>query len=99
MRSVRRYEVMIILDPSQDERTVAPSLDKFLEGVRNDGGKVEEVDVWGKRRLAYPIDKKEEGIYVVVNLECESDSVQELDRRLNLNDNVLRTKVLRTDNK
>ncbi len=99
MRSVRRYEVMIILDPSQDERTVAPSLDKFLEGVRNDGGKVEEVDVWGKRRLAYPIDKKEEGIYVVVNLECESDSVQELDRRLNLNDNVLRTKVLRTDAK
>lgn len=99
MRSVRRYEVMIILDPSQDERTVAPSLDKFLEGVRNDGGKVEEVDVWGKRRLTYPIDKKEEGIYVVVNLECESDSVQELDRRLNLNDNVLRTKVLRTDAK
>ena len=99
MRSVRRYEVMIILDLSQDERTVAPSLDKFLEGVRNDGGKVEEVDVWGKRRLAYPIDKKEEGIYVVVNLECESDSVQELDRRLNLNDNVLRTKVLRTDAK
>ncbi|WCZ33405.1 30S ribosomal protein S6 [Corynebacterium massiliense] len=96
---MRRYEVMIILDPSQDERTVAPSLDKFLEGVRNDGGKVEEVDVWGKRRLAYPIDKKEEGIYVVVNLECESDSVQELDRRLNLNDNVLRTKVLRTDAK
>ena len=99
MRSVRRYEVMIILDPSQDERTVAPSLDKVLEGVRNDGGKVEEVDVWGKRRLAYPIDKKEEGIYAVVNLECESDSVQELDRRLNLNDNVLRTKVLRTDAK
>ena len=96
---MRRYEVMIILDPSQDERTVAPSLDKFLEGVRNDGGKVEEVDVWGKRRLAYPIDKKEEGIYAVVNLECESDSVQELDRRLNLNDNVLRTKVLRTDSK
>ena len=96
---MRHYEVMIILDPSQDERTVAPSLDKFLEGVRNDGGKVEEVDVWGKRRLAYPIDKKEEGIYAVVNLECESDSVQELDRRLNLNDNVLRTKVLRTDAK
>ena len=96
---MRRYEVMIILDPSQDERTVAPSLDKFLEGVRNDGGKVEEVDVWGKRRLAYPIDKKEEGIYAVVNLECESDSVQELDRRLNLNDNVLRTQVLRTDAK
>ena len=97
MRSVRHYEVMIILDPQQDERTVAPSLDKFLEIVRKDGGKVENVDVWGKKRLAYPINKKEEGIYAVVNLDCEADTVKELDRVLNLNENVLRTKVLRTD--
>ena len=99
MRSVRHYEVMIILDPTQDERTVTPSLDKFLDSVRKDGGKVENVDVWTKRRLAYPINKKEEGIYAVVNLECESHSVLELDRRLNLNDAILRTKVLRTDAK
>ena len=97
MRSVRHYEVMIILDPNQDERTVTPSLDKFLETIRKDGGKVEKVDVWGKKRLAYPINKKEEGIYAVVNLDCEADTVKELDRLLNLNDNVLRTKVLRTD--
>ena len=97
MRSVRHYEVMIILDPQQDERTVAPSLDKFLEIVRKDGGKVENVDVWGKKRLAYPINKKEEGIYAVVTLECEADTVKELDRVLNLNENVVRTKVLRTD--
>ena len=94
---MRHYEVMIILDPQQDERTVAPSLDKFLEVVRKENGKVEKVDVWGKKRLAYPIDKKEEGIYAVVNLECEADTVKELDRVLNLNDNVVRTKVLRTD--
>ena len=62
---MRHYEVMIILDPNQDERTVTPSLDKFLEAIRKDGGKVEKVDVWGKRRLAYPINKKEEGIYAV----------------------------------
>ncbi|HBC8576789.1 TPA: 30S ribosomal protein S6, partial [Corynebacterium striatum] len=74
-------------------------LDKFLEVVRKDGGKVENVDVWGKRRLAYAINKKEEGIYAVVTLECESASVLELDRRLNLNDTILRTKVLRTDSK
>ncbi len=97
MRSMRHYEIMIILDPSQDERTVAPSLDKYLENVRKDNGKVEKVDVWGKRRLAYPINKKEEGVYAVVNLECESATVLELDRVLNLNDSVLRTKVLRTD--
>lgn len=99
MRSVRHYEVMIILDPTQDERTVAPSLDKFLEVIREDGGKVANVDVWGKRRLAYPINKKDEGVYVVLTLECESASVLELDRRLNLNDAILRTKVLRTDSK
>ena len=60
---------------------------------------MENVDVWGKRRLAYPIDKKEEGVYAVVTLDCESETVQEFDRRLNLNDSVIRTKVLRTDNK
>ncbi|WP_115685659.1 30S ribosomal protein S6 [Corynebacterium senegalense] len=97
MRSVRHYEVMIILDPQQDERTVTPSLDKFLEIVRKENGTVEKVDVWGKRRLAYPINKKEEGIYAVVNLLCEADTVGELDRVLNLNDNILRTKVMRTD--
>ncbi|MCT1684387.1 30S ribosomal protein S6 [Corynebacterium appendicis] len=96
---MRHYEVMIILDSSQDERTVAPSLDKYLEIVRKDNGTVENVDVWGKRRLAYPIDKKEEGVYAVVTLDCESETVQEFDRRLNLNDSVIRTKVLRTDNK
>ena len=96
---MRHYEVMIILDPSQDERPVTPSLDKFLETVRSEGGKVENVDVWGKRRLLYPINKKEEGVYAVVNLECESATVLEFDRRLSLNDSVLRTKVLRTDSK
>ncbi|WP_144413291.1 30S ribosomal protein S6 [Corynebacterium testudinoris] len=94
---MRHYEIMIILDPSQDERTVAPSLDKFLEIVRKEDGKVVKVDVWGKRRLAYPINKKDEGIYAVVDLECESATVLELDRVLNLNDTVLRTKVLRSD--
>ena len=94
---MRQYEMMIIIDPSQDERTVAPSLDKFLETVRKDNGKVENVDVVGKRSLSYPIKKNSEGIYAVINLECEPDSVKELDRRLNLSDTVLRTKVLRTD--
>ncbi len=97
MRSVRHYEVMIILNPSQDERTAAPSLDKYLEIIRKEKGSVDKVDVWGKRRLAYPIEKQEEGVYVVAELTCNSESVAELDRLLNLSDNVLRTKVLRTD--
>ena len=99
MRSVRQYEMMIIIDPSQDERTVAPSLDKFLETVRKENGTVDKVDVWGKRRLEYPINKQDEGIYAVVDLNCESATVQELDRLLNLNEIIMRTKVLRKDAK
>ncbi|HJC85881.1 MAG: 30S ribosomal protein S6 [Corynebacterium sp.] len=99
MRSVRQYEMMIIIDPSQDERTVAPSLDKFLETVRKENGTVDKVDIWGKRRLEYPINKQDEGIYAVVDLNCESATVQELDRLLNLNEIIMRTKVLRKDAK
>ena len=94
---MRHYEIMIILDPSQDQRNVAPSLEKYLEVVRKESGTVEKVDVWGKRRLAYPIQKHEEGVYVVVNLECEPATVDEFDRLVSLNDATLRTKVLRTD--
>jgi len=89
--------MMIIIDPSQDERTVAPSLDKYLDIVRKENGSVEKVDIWGKRRLEYPINRKDEGIYVVLDLKCESATVLEIDRLLNINDQILRTKVLRKD--
>jgi len=94
---VRSYEVMVILDPSLDERTVAPSLDTYLNVVRQDGGQVESVDVWGKRRLAYEIQKNAEGIYAVIDLRAEPATVKELDRQLTLNESVLRTKVIRPD--
>ena len=94
---MRRYEVMVILDPELEERTITPSLEQFLTVVKNAGGSVEKVDVWGRRRLAYEIAKKHEGIYAVVNLTAEPDAVKELDRQLNLNESVLRTKVIRPD--
>jgi small subunit ribosomal protein S6 len=95
---VRAYEVMVILDPSLEERTVAPSLDKYLENViRKDGGSVENVEVWGRRRLAYEVKKNAEGIYAVINLTAEPATVKELDRQLTLNESVLRTKVIRPD--
>jgi small subunit ribosomal protein S6 len=94
---MRRYEMMIILDPSLEERTVQPSLDQFLKVVTTTGGSVDKVDVWGRRRLSYEIDKKSEGIYTVVDLMAEPDAVKELDRQLNLNEAVLRTKILRPD--
>ncbi|HWR85583.1 MAG TPA: 30S ribosomal protein S6, partial [Rhodoglobus sp.] len=92
-----QYELMVILDPEIDERTVAPSLDKFLNVIRNDGGSIDNVDIWGRRRLSYEIDKKTEGIYAVVNFTATSASTQELDRQLKLSEAVMRTKVLRAE--
>ena len=96
--ALRAYEVMVILDPDLEERTVAPSLDQYLNNVvRKDGGTVEKVDVWGRRRLAYEVDKNAEGIYAVIELQAEPATVKELDRQLGLNESVLRTKVMRPD--
>ena len=94
---MHQYELMVILDPEIDERTVAPSLDKFLNVIRTDGGTIDKVDIWGKRRLAYEINKKSEGIYAVVDFTANSDSTQELDRQLKLSEAVIRTKVLRAE--
>jgi small subunit ribosomal protein S6 len=94
---MRRYEVMVILDPESEERTVAPSLEQYLGVVRESGGSVDKVDVWGRRKLAYEINKKGEGIYAVLDLTCEADAVAELDRQLSLSETVLRTKVVRPE--
>jgi small subunit ribosomal protein S6 len=94
---LRHYELMVILDPDLEERTVAPSLETFLNVIRNGGGTVDKVDIWGRRRLAYEINKKSEGIYAVVDLHAEPALVKELDRQLNLNESVVRTKVIRPD--
>jgi small subunit ribosomal protein S6 len=88
---------MVILDPTLEERTITPSLDAFLNVVKQDGGTVEKVDVWGRRRMAFEINKHAEGIYAVVDLQASPAAVQELDRQLNLNESVLRTKVIRPD--
>ena len=97
MSTPRHYEVMVILDPTLEERTIAPSLDAFLNVVKQDGGTVEKVDVWGRRRMSFEINKHAEGIYAVVDLRANPAAVQELDRQLNLSESVLRTKVLRPE--
>ncbi len=94
---MRAYELMVILDPNLEERTVQPSLETYLNVVTNDGGTVDNVEVWGRRRLAYEIAKNAEGIYAVVTLQAEPATVKELDRQLTLNESVLRTKVIRPD--
>jgi small subunit ribosomal protein S6 len=94
---LRHYELMVILDPDLEERTIAPSLDTFLNVITTGGGTVEKVDIWGRRRLSFEINKKAEGIYAVVDLKAEPATMKELDRQLNLNEAVLRTKVLRPE--
>lgn len=94
---MRHYEMMVILDPQLDERTVAPSLDQFLSVVKTQGGSIDKVEIWGKRRLSYEIDKRTEGIYAVVDMSCSPAAVAELDRQLSLSESILRTKVLRRD--
>jgi small subunit ribosomal protein S6 len=94
---LRHYEIMVILDPDLEERTVAPSLETYLNVIRNSGGSVEKLDVWGRRRLAYEIQKKSEGIYAVIDLQAEPAAVAELERQMRLNESILRTKVIRPD--
>ena len=94
---MRPYELMVIIDPEVEERTVEPSLQKFLNVITNDGGTIEKVDIWGRRRLAYDIKKKSEGIYAVVNFTAAPATAQELDRQLGLNETIMRTKIIRPE--
>ena len=94
---MRAYELMVIFNPGVDERTVGPSMEKLLAQVTDQGGSVENVDIWGKRRLAYEIQKQSEGIYVVVNMHTTPEVANEITRLLSLNESVMRTKLLRAD--
>ncbi|MDP9800892.1 small subunit ribosomal protein S6 [Arcanobacterium wilhelmae] len=96
---MRQYEMMIILDPEVDERNLQSYLEKLLAVVPAEGGSVDKTDVMGRRRLAYDIKKKSEGVYVVVYMTAESATALELDRQLGLNESVLRTKLLRFEPK
>ena len=94
---MRAYELMVILNPEVEDRAVEPSLSKFLEIVTNAGGTIDNLDIWGRRRLAYEIQKKSEGIYAVVNFTASPETAAELDRVLNLNESVMSTKIIRPE--
>jgi small subunit ribosomal protein S6 len=94
---MHQYEVMVILDPTVEEKTVQPSLEKFLKVITAAKGTVDTLSIWGRRRLAYEIQKKSEGIYAVINMTAPAEAVIELDRQLNLSEAVMRTKVLRAE--
>ena len=94
---MRPYEVMVIFDPDTEERSVQPTLENYLKVITSGGGTVDNLDIWGRRRLAYEIQKKSEGIYAVINLTAQPDDVKELDRQFRINESIMRTKVIRPD--
>ncbi|MBP2436961.1 small subunit ribosomal protein S6 [Microbacterium amylolyticum] len=97
MTHAHQYELMVIIQPEVDERQVPAYLDKFLKVITDSEGTIENVDIWGKRKFAYEIQKKHEGIYAVVNFTATSEATQEMDRQLNLSEQIMRTKVLRAE--
>ena len=94
---MRKYEVMIIIDSDTDERQVPGLVDKYLEVITKGGGTVESNEIWGRRRLAYDINKKSEGIYAVLRITADPAVVQEMDRRMGIEEQIVRTKVLRIE--
>lgn len=94
---MRKYEVMILIDQDVDERQVPTIVDKHLEVITKGDGTIDNIDIWGRRRLAYDINKKSEALYAVVQLTAAPAVVNELDRLLGIDETIVRTKVLRIE--
>ncbi|MDO5068009.1 MAG: 30S ribosomal protein S6 [Propionibacteriaceae bacterium] len=94
---MRKYEIMVLVDSDVDERQVPGLIDKHLEVITSGGGSIDNVDHWGRRRLAYDINKKSEATYSVLQVSCTPDVVQEMDRLMTIDEKIVRTKVLRRD--
>jgi len=94
---VRNYEVMYIIKPDVEEEQVNALVEKFKGLTEAQGAEVTKLDKWGKRRLAYEINKLREGIYVLMQFKAESAAAQELDRVMKITDEVLRHMIVRED--
>ena len=92
---MRPYEAMFVLDPALEESAVQAVINKSTAQVESTGGTVNRVDKWGKRRLAYEIDHRTEGYYLLLELTLDPDAVAEIDRSLRLTEGVVRHKIVR----
>ena len=94
---MKKYESLYVIVPELNEEETKSVIDKFNGIITANGGEIVKVDEWGKRRLAYPIDYKNEGYYVLVNFQSEPEFPKELDRLYNINDAILRSIIIRKD--
>ena len=94
---MRKYETIFILHPSLDEEAVKANIEKFKGVIENGGGTVENVDFWGKRKLAYEIAKVNEGFYTLINFEANTELPKELDRVFRITDGVIRHIVVKQE--
>ena len=92
------YELMFIIDPVLEDSAKEQTVDS-IKRIIADNGEIKKADVWGMKKLAYPIQKKNEGYYVVVEFEANSDFPKELDRRLKISDNIIRHLIVNLDEK
>ena len=92
---MNQYEVMYVIDSALEDGARVELINRFSELVKKNGGEVERVDEWGKRRLAYAINYKTEGYYVLMYVKAPSDLPRELERNMQISDSVLRYLVIR----
>ncbi|MCI2147392.1 MAG: 30S ribosomal protein S6 [Clostridiales bacterium] len=90
------YEVMFILDPTLSEEEKKAAIEK-VQGVISEHGELGDTDVWGLRKLAYPIQKKNEGYYVVTEFKADTEFPKELDRRIKISDKIIRHMIVNKD--
>jgi small subunit ribosomal protein S6 len=94
---MRKYETIFILQPSLDEEAVKANIEKFKGVIENGGGVIENVDFWGKRKLAYEIKKVNEGFYTMINFSADAELPKELDRIFRINDTVVRHIIINNE--
>ena len=95
--SAHKYELMFIADPELDERGLKKLTEQYLETVTKEGGAVENIDIWGRRKLAYEIAGKTEGYYVLTTFSAAPEFPRELERNFNNDENILRYLVVRKE--
>lgn len=94
---MRRYELMLVLRPDTADDRVQQILDRTTRGIAEGGGQVVKVSPWGRRRLAYPIAGQREGSYFIVVFDSPSEAIEELERSLNITEEVMRHLVTRVE--